>query len=48
MAVSSSRIRLVSFGGSDVALRFRPLHPTFDVEVIGVDLSRDVDAATVA
>jgi alpha-ketoglutarate-dependent taurine dioxygenase len=31
-----------------MALRFRPLHATFGAEVIGVDLSRVVDAATLA
>ena len=31
-----------------MALRLRPLHETFGAEVAGVDLSREVDAATFA
>ena len=31
-----------------MALQFRPLHDTFVAEVVGVDLSRDVDTGTLA
>ena len=31
-----------------MSLRLRPLHATFGAEVVGVDLSREVDAATLA